>query len=659
MATTLGSRAGARCPMSGSMTGARTGRTHRSESDALGRRGDDRACVGLLLRALSALPQGRLLPEPAWRRRHRGIVVVLWLHVAGLVAMGLGAEYPLRHVVLDVAAVGVGAVVASVPGPGRRVRSLAAALGLVTASAMLVHFWDGRIEGHFHFFVVIPILALYQDWAPFLFALLYVVVHHGVLGALDPGSVYNHAAAIAHPWRWALIHAAFVLGASAACLVSWRGNEQLLHEPLTGLPGRAVFLHAVQGALEKLKRRPSTLAVLFVDLNRFKLLNDTLGHAFGDALLVAAADRLRASVRRTDTVARLGGDEFAILSDRVAGESDVHALAARVKAALDAPFLIDGTKVVAGASIGVALTTSAAVPPDALIADADAAMYRAKSSPAEPFVVFDERMRREDSERLATETSLHLALERDELRLVYQPIMATAGDLVGVEALLRWHHPERGIVSPMEFIPLAEQTGLIVPIGRWVLHEACLQATTWTACGPDGHRPYVSVNVSARQFAQPDFPATVAEVLNSTGLEPHRLGLEITETVLLEEAHSPLDTLSQLKTLGVRLLLDDFGTGYSSLAYLQRFPIDTLKIDRSFVAALREDGQSRAILAAVAGLGEAVGMSVVAEGVETADERDLLTQLGYDLLQGYYFSAPRPAEELSSVLLGHAAAVVP
>jgi diguanylate cyclase (GGDEF)-like protein len=647
-------------PMTATMTDRGAGTTLRNGSGLLRRRGEHRSTVGVARRVQSGLPQGRLLPDAAWRRRHRGIVVVLWLHAAGLLAMGLGAGYPLRHVLLDVSAVAVSAAVAGVPRAGRRVRSLAAALGLVTASAILVHFWGGTIEAHFHFFVVIPILALYQDWAPFLCALLYVVVHHGLLGALDPGSVYNHPDAVAHPWRWALIHAVFVLGASAACLVSWRGNEQLLHEPLTGLPGRAVFIHSVQSALEKLKRRPGTLAVLFVDLDRFKLLNDTLGHAFGDALLVAAADRLRASVRRTDTVARLGGDEFAILGDRMAGRHDVRTLAARVKAALEAPFVIEGTNVVAGASIGVSFTTSAAAGAATLIADADAAMYRAKSSPGRPFVVFDELMRHEDSQRVATEAALGQALERDELRLVYQPMMAAAGGhVVGVEALLRWQHPERGVVAPIDFIPLAEETGLIVPIGRWVLQEACLQASRWPASGPDGRAPYVSVNVSARQFAQPGFPAMVTEILRSTTLEPDRLGLEITETVLLEEGHSPLDTLSALKALGVRLLLDDFGTGYSSLAYLQRFPIDTLKIDRSFISALREGGQNSGILAAVAAIGEAVGMNLVAEGVETADEVDLLTELGYDLLQGYYLSAPRPLDEITPLLLAHEPAPLP
>jgi EAL domain-containing protein (putative c-di-GMP-specific phosphodiesterase class I) len=299
----------------------------------------------------------------------------------------------------------------------------------------------------------------------------------------------------------------------------------------------------------------------------------------------------------------------------------------------------------------VAFTDSPHFDADTLIADADAAMYRAKVQPGQPFVVFDERMRDEDAERLATETSLRQALQRGELRLAYQPILAAAGRrVVGVEALLRWEHPERGLVPPMEFIPLAEQTGLIVPIGRWVLEQACRDAGAWPGCGPDGRAPYVSVNVSARQFAQRDFVAMVAEILELTGLAPERLGLEITETVLLEEADAPLDALTALKELGVQLLLDDFGTGYSSLSYLQRFPIDTLKIDRSFVAALSAGDQSCGILAAVAQLGRAVGMELVAEGVETSDEFELLAELGYELVQGYLFAPPGPLEDLAALL---------
>jgi diguanylate cyclase (GGDEF)-like protein len=554
-------------------------------------------------------------------------------------------------VIFDVGAVAGCAAVAGASRVGRRLGSVAAAIGLVTASAMLVHFWHGEIEAHFHFFVVIPVLALYQDWAPFLAALLYVVVHHGIVGVLDPRSVYNHGDAIAHPWKWAFIHAVFVLGASAACLVSWRGNEDLLHEPLTGLPGRAVFIHSVGRALERLGRRRGRLAVIFVDLNRFKLFNDTLGHAFGDALLVAAAERLRGAVRSTDTVARLGGDEFAILVDDILSEDEARILAGRVKDALETPFVIDGTTVVSGASVGLVCSGSASATANELIADADAAMYRAKARPAEPFVVFDGSMREEDRKRLDTEESLRGAVGRGELRLAYQPIVAVARRrIVGVEALLRWDHPERGRVPPGDFVPLAEQTGLIVPIGRWVLQEACTEATNWPAPAPGAPAPYVTVNVSGRQFAQPDFVATVAEVLEATGLEPARLGLEITESMLLADGDA-FDTIVALKALGVRVLLDDFGTGYSSLAYLQRFPIDVLKVDRSFVAAAKDDRGS-GMLAAVAGIGAAVGLEVVAEGVETGEELTVLNELGYDFAQGYHFAVPSSPEALAALLRG-------
>jgi diguanylate cyclase len=612
------------------------------------RRDDDRRAPWLLRRLLSGLPQGRLLPDAAWAERHRGIVLVLWLHVPALMAFGLARGYSVGHVAFDVLPIGIAAAAASVRGPGRRGRSLASALGLVTCSAVLLHLWGGQTEGHFHFFVVIPILALYQDWAPFLLALGFVVFHHGVMGAIDPGSVYNQHAALAHPWRWALIHAAFVIAASVSSVVSWRGNEQLLHEPLTGLPGRAVFLHGVAEALSRMRRRRGAVAVLFVDLDRFKLFNDTLGHAFGDALLVATAARLRSVTRRSDIVARLGGDEFAILAPRTNREGAC-GLATRVKAALDAPFAIDGVEVVAGGSIGLSLADAPQHGAASLLAEADAAMYRAKGNPKAPFVVFEEAMRREDSERLMMESALRQALERNELRLVYQPIVtAPAADVVGFEALLRWDHPQRGAVSPAEFIPLAEQTGLIVPIGGWVLAEACREASGWPAAGSDSRPPFVSVNVSARQFSDPGFGATVASALDASGLDPDRLGIEITETVLLEEADSPDDTLTVLKRLGVRLLLDDFGTGYSSLSYLQRFPIDTLKVDRSFVAGLRDDRQTGAIVTALAGLGEALGMTVVAEGVETEEDAQLLTDLGYGLLQGYHFGEPRPVARIET-----------
>ncbi|MGH2715675.1 MAG: putative bifunctional diguanylate cyclase/phosphodiesterase [Thermoleophilaceae bacterium] len=515
---------------------------------------------------------------------------------------------------------------------------------------MLVHLWGGTIEAHFHFFVVIPILILYQDWGPFLLALVYVVIHHGALGALDPSSVYNHPSAIAHPWRWALVHGGFVVGASVASIVGWRVNEQMLREPLTGLAGRAAFLHRVNLALDRLRRGRLGLAVLYLDLDRFKVLNDTLGHAVGDQLLVEVARRLRSCTRRGDTVARLGGDEFGILCEQIHGEHEVFALAERITAALRRPVGLNGLEVQTSASVGISFTDSAAVAAEELIGDADMAMYRAKSRRGDRFVVFDEGMRAEHAQRYVTETELRRALERDELRLLYQPIVsADNGRPVACEALLRWQHPERGLVPPAEFMLVAEQSGLIVPIGAWVLREACREAKRWSVSG-ESPASYVCVNLSARQFAQPDLVDTVREALDEAALQPSRLGLEVTESVLMEEADSPIETLTALKRLGVHILLDDFGTGYSSLSYLRNFPIDVIKVDRSFVKGVGGDREDEAILAAVVGLSRALGLTVVAEGVETESQLSRIRVLGCELVQGYYISLPRPPTELDDLL---------
>jgi diguanylate cyclase (GGDEF)-like protein len=612
------------------------------------RRAGDGVLLGPIRNALAFLPQGRLLPERSWRRRHRWIVVLVWLHAVGLAAFGVLAGFGFLHSVAEAMLVAAAAIVAGTERFGRRFRSLAASFGLITSSALLVHLSGGLIEAHFHFFVVIPILVLYQDWFPFLLALAYVVVHHGLLGAVEASSVYNHPDAVAHPWRWALIHGVFVIGASAASLVGWRANEQLLHEPLTGLAGRAFFLHKVSLALDRLKRRRSTLAVLFIDLDRFKVLNDTLGHSVGDELLVAVARRLKDTVRTHDTVARLGGDEFAVLCE-VTNESGAIRIADRISTELSRPFVVESAELVTGASIGIVTTDSSDLSPEVLIGKADTAMYRAKSGRGSRTVVFDEAMGHEDAARLATENALRGALARQELHAHYQPIVSLLeGRTIGAEALLRWRHPQRGLLPPADFIPIAEQSGLIVPIGAWMLAEACREAARWSEQHAKGQRPSVSVNLSPRQLAQTDLVETVAGVLSETGLDPAQLGLEITESALMDDADSPLHKLSELKRLGVRLLLDDFGTGYSSLSYLRNFPFDVVKIDRSFVATLGESEDDGAILKAVVQMAAALEMSVIAEGVETREQADRLAALGYDRVQGFYFGRPKPATELET-----------
>ena len=621
---------------------------HGSERSRARRRASDGDLFSIARRALAFLPQGRLLPERSWRRRHRWIVVLVWLHAVGLAAFGVVAGFGVVHSVSEAMLVAGAAAVAGIEQFGRRFRSLAASFGLITSSALLVHLSGGLIEAHFHFFVVIPILVLYQDWFPFLLALAYVVVHHGLLGAVDATSVYNHPDAVAHPWRWALIHGVFVVGASAASLVGWRANEQLLHEPLTGLAGRAFFLHRVSLTLDRLKRRRSRLAVLFIDLDRFKVLNDTLGHSVGDELLVAVARRIKETVRSQDTVARDVDDEFAVLCE-VTSERAAIAIADRISEALSRPFVVESAELVTGASIGIVTTASSDVSPEVLIGRADTAMYRAKSKSGSRTVLFDEAMGHEDAARLAIENALRGALARHELRAHYQPIVSLLeGRTVGAEALLRWRHPQRGLLPPAEFIPVAEQSGLIVPIGAWMLTEACREAAKWSEYHPDALRPSVSVNLSARQLAQANLVEMVAGVLHQTGLDPARLGLEITESALMEDADSPLDKLAELKRLGVRLLLDDFGTGYSSLSNLRNLPFDVVKIDRSFVATLGRAENDGAILKAVVQMAAALDMSVIAEGVETQEQVDRLAAMGYDHVQGYYFGRARPAAELEA-----------
>jgi diguanylate cyclase len=611
------------------------------------RRIDDRRWLGAARQALALLPQGRLLPERSWRRRHRWIVILVWLHALALAAFGVVAGFGLVHSVGEAGFVAAAAAAAGIERLGRRFRSLAASVGLITASALLVHLSGGLIEAHFHFFVVLPILVLYQDWFPFLLALAYVVVHHGLLGAVEASSVYNHPDAVAHPWKWALIHGAFVVAASAASLVGWRANEQLLHEPLTGLAGRAFFLHRVSLALDRLKRRRSTIAVLFIDLDRFKVLNDTLGHAVGDELLVAVARRLKKTVRTQDTVARLGGDEFAVLAE-VSSDAAAVALGDRICAQLSLPFVVESGELVTGASVGIVTARSSVVAPEILISKADTAMYRAKYGNGNRTVLFDEAMGHEHAAKLATESALRGAVAGDELCAYYQPIVSLVeGRTVGAEALLRWRHPERGLLLPAEFIPIAEQSGLIVPIGAWMLAEACREAARWEKLHPYARPLSVSVNLSARQLAQSDLVEMVAGVLEETGLHPTRLGLEITESALMDDADSPLDKLTELKRLGVRLLLDDFGTGYSSLSYLRHLPFDVVKIDRSFVGTLGPDDDG-AILQAIVQMATALAMSVIAEGVERPDQLERLAALGYDLVQGYHLGRPVPAADLNA-----------
>jgi diguanylate cyclase (GGDEF)-like protein len=415
------------------------------------------------------------------------------------------------------------------------------------------------------------------------------------------------------------------------------------HDSLTGLPNRELFVDRLEHALDRHRRLAGTVAVLFLDFDRFKLVNDSLGHTAGDRLLMAAASRLRGLLRPGDTLARFGGDEFTILCEDIGDAAEAVAVAQRIVGGLETPLPLGTTEVVMRASVGIAIAGGHA---DAarLLRDADAAMYRAKERGRNRIEVFDEVMRARVVARLDTERSLRLALERDEFELYYQPeISVRTGERCGVEALIRWHDPQRGMVPPDDFIPVAEDSGLIVPIGEWVLREACLQVNRWRGALDV---PVVWVNISAVQLGYSDFANRVATILGETGTPPECIGLEITESALMTDAESATRILEALKALGLQIAVDDFGTGYSSLAYLKRFPVDIVKIDRSFVAGLGTDPDDTSIVAAVVKLTHALGRRVVAEGVETREQLAALVALECDRAQGYYLGRPAPAAEL-------------
>ena len=431
-----------------------------------------------------------------------------------------------------------------------------------------------------------------------------------------------------------------------------RLSHQALHDPLTGLPNRALLLNRLEQALGR--RRPSGrtdgpgVAVALIDLDRFKSVNDGLGHAAGDVVLQAVAQRLAAAVRPEDTLARFGGDEFALLCEHMSDEQTAPALARRMLEASMEPLAVEGAILTVTASAGVALTSGrrgGAITVEALLREADTALYRAKDHGGGQVELFNERMQVQAQARLQLEAELRGAIDRRELTLHYQPVRSTTDQQVlGVEALVRWRHPERGLLPPREFLPMAEQTGLIVPLGQWVLRAACEQAGNWQRelARPPGKSLRIAVNVSPRQLEDPELPRHVAEAIHASNLTAGTLALELTETALLDGGDTGQAALTQLGAAGAKLILDDFGTGYSSLTHLARFPIEALKIDRSFVAGLDHDPRDTAIVSAVVALGAELDVNVIAEGVETTHQLEVLRKMGCQAVQGFLLDHPQP-----------------
>ncbi len=738
------------------------------------------AVPAVLARVTKMVPRGASLPDEDWSVRHRWMLVVLWMHVVGLLVWGGFTDLSLWPLALMVNTIAVCGIVATARALGRRLRAAVVCIGLLTASTAVVYLMGGAIEGHFHFFVIVTLLALYEEWFPYLVAFAYVLVHHGLFGVLSPHTVFNHEGGIHNPLKWAAIHSVFIAGLGIVNLMSWRINEtsrlltaqseerfrsafddaptsmalvgldgvvqqvneamcdrtgfasselignplreliadedrdmrrfpstdsgeievryrrqdgtigwglwhhsilrdqhgqatafishcvdvtkrrdaeqelvwQANHDVLTRLPSRAFFIRKMEAALDRKDQNEATwVAVLFVDLDDFKGINDSLGHEAGDQLLTAVAERLSRVLRPGDVLARFGGDEFSILLPGIVDEQQAVKVAGRLAEALLAPLVVAGVPRHVSASVGLRLSgpRDVDVDPGTMLRDADIAMYRAKQLGKGRCEVFDVSMREAAVERLDFEHGLRGALERDEFRLVFQPVVSLVDRRVsGVEALLRWHHPVQGVIAPMRFIPLIERNGLIVPIGAWVLQEACRQFVSW-----DHGKLTLAVNVSVRQLASNGFVDVVQGVIDESGIAPERLCLEITETSTTEDLDCLVQVLDELKTLGVRIAIDDFGVGYASLRQLRtRIPIDILKIDRSFIAGMTNDRGDATIVEGIIRLAHALGLQVVAEGIETSEQAAILEAWDCQSGQGYLFAKPIDGDEIAALVQG-------
>jgi diguanylate cyclase (GGDEF)-like protein/PAS domain S-box-containing protein len=757
--------------------------------------------TGLAARSMAALsdwlPSGGALPRTSWDARHRQITRVLWFHIAALASVSLvwvARGHAPAHMLAEVGAVALLGTGAAATSFNRTTRAIFATLGLFSCSALIVHMTGGLTEAHFHFFIMVAVVSLYQSWQPFLLGVSFVVLQHGFGAALMGGEVFDHEGASS--WWWTLVHGVAILGQSVACLATWRVSEAALrrerdgvaqlrkahddlaeaqeishvgsfeqdlvtgrgnwspqlfrilgidpgtvaseelffahvfpadvsrlasgrrriaaeggsidveirmvrgdgseitvrvqgravlvdgaavrvvgtvqdvtqqrrlereiehrafHDPLTDLGNRSLFLDRLEHALAVSRRSQAPLTVLYLDLDDFKTVNDSLGHGAGDQLLIGVADRLRRTLRPGDTIARLGGDEFAVLLEDTDGASAERA-ANRLLEVLALPVAVGDRSIAVRVSLGIA-PAHHPLTAEGVMRNADIAMYAAKRQGKASCRMFTPDMLVSVVDRMEGIAELRMAIERNEFVMHYQPIVdLTSGEVCGVEALVRWEHPERGMVPPMEFIPLAEETGLIVPLGAWVTRTATVDLKAMQ--DELGLPITLNVNLSPQQFSS-DVVGMVAGALRQSGLAAEHLILEITEGCVMSQDDGVLAQLAKLRESGVRVAIDDFGMGYSSLAYLRELPIDVLKIDRSFIQHVTEGGEHSALAEAIITLGQAFNLETVAEGIETRAQAVRLHDYGCRTGQGFLYSKPKDAaallRELSAVQPAHLA----
>jgi diguanylate cyclase (GGDEF)-like protein len=601
-------------------------------------------------------PRGSTLPQAPWEVRHRAVTWLLLFHAVIFGVASLIKGVPLETFLTNVSVPALGAYAASRGSLSRAARSGIGAVSLMLSSSVVVHLMNGSIEGHFHFFVMIPVVALYEDWVPFGLAVGVVLIHHGVIGTLAPGAVYDHHSAVVHPWRWAFVHAFFFASACVGAIINWklhesaRSAEQTLtarvrhqahHDPLTGLPNRTQLLERASAMLDDPSLKGQPLAVLLVDLDRFKDVNDVLGHASGDLLLSRVGPLMASAVRGEDVLCRLGGDEFAAVLPRC-DEATAVMVAKRLLELISVTMDIDGVLLNVEASVGIAVTTEFGEGDiDKLLQHADIAMYTAKRARC-GYQVYEADQDTSTRERLNLLGEMRQALVNDEFVMHYQPKMTLPDNrLNGVEALARWQHPTRGLLGPGEFIPVAESTGLIVPFTLYVLRKALKQVSEWQ----DGGTPLsVAVNLSPRCLAEIDLPEQILAMLSAYGVSPDLLELEITENTLAHDPERALATLTELHDAGIKISIDDFGTGYSSMSYLKRLPVSELKVDRSFVMGMLNNLDDGILVRSVVDLGHNLGLIVVAEGVEDQETLEALAAVGCDVAQGFHLARPMSVE---------------